>query len=48
MAVGDKDLVDIATGKLNGQKAFMAGKIKVKGNMMVRYCSNSLQFVTLE
>lgn len=33
--VADGDLVDLASGKLNGQKAFMQGKIKVKGNMML-------------
>lgn len=35
IAVSDKDFVSLATGKLNGQKAFMAGKIKVKGQMML-------------
>jgi 3-hydroxyacyl-CoA dehydrogenase/3a,7a,12a-trihydroxy-5b-cholest-24-enoyl-CoA hydratase len=27
--------VDLANGKLNGQKAFMSGKLKLKGNMML-------------
>ena len=33
--VADKDFVDLASGKLNGQKAFMSGAIKVKGKMML-------------
>lgn len=28
-----KDFVDMATGKLNGQMAFMTGKLKIKGDM---------------
>jgi len=35
IALSDKDFVDMAAGKLNGQKAFMTGKLKVKGNMML-------------
>ncbi|OZJ04915.1 Peroxisomal hydratase-dehydrogenase-epimerase [Bifiguratus adelaidae] len=35
IAIKDSDLVDMAAGKMNGQKAFMSGKIKVKGNMML-------------
>jgi putative sterol carrier protein len=35
IAVGDADFVSLAGGKLNGQKAFMSGKIKIKGNMML-------------
>ncbi|KAL7752564.1 hypothetical protein RI367_002098 [Sorochytrium milnesiophthora] len=35
IATSDDSFVDLATGKLNGQKAFMQGKIKVKGNMML-------------
>jgi multifunctional beta-oxidation protein len=31
--VQDKDFIDLATGKLQAQKAFMSGKIKIKGNM---------------
>jgi len=29
----DEDLVDLMTGKLNSQKAFFQGKLKVQGNM---------------
>lgn len=30
----DADFVKLANGKANGQKLFMNGKLKVKGNMM--------------
>ncbi|KAF7374964.1 Fatty acid-binding protein [Mycena sanguinolenta] len=33
--LSDETLNDLATGKLNGQKAFMTGKLKTKGNMML-------------
>lgn len=33
--VSDEDFVDMGTGKLNGQKAFMTGKLKTKGNIML-------------
>jgi putative sterol carrier protein len=32
--VGDKDMADLASGKLKGQSAFMTGKLKVRGNVM--------------
>ena len=35
ISIGDDDFVQLASGKLNAQKAFMAGKIKVKGQMML-------------
>jgi len=35
IAVSDQDFMDLAAGKLNGQKAFMSGKLKVKGKMML-------------
>ncbi|KAJ3334560.1 hypothetical protein HDU93_007756, partial [Gonapodya sp. JEL0774] len=34
IAIGDADFVDLALGKLNAQKAYMSGKLKVKGNLM--------------
>lgn len=33
ITVGDNDFIGIVTGKLNGQMAFMSGKLKVAGNM---------------
>jgi putative sterol carrier protein len=33
ITIGDSDFIDIVTGKLNGQMAFMSGKLKVAGNM---------------
>jgi len=35
VTVDDGDFVKLAKGELNPQKAFMAGKLKVKGNMML-------------
>jgi len=35
IVVSDADFLDMAAGKLNGQKAFMSGKIKIKGKMML-------------
>ncbi|KAG9005856.1 hypothetical protein FRB95_001024 [Tulasnella sp. JGI-2019a] len=31
----DATFIEIASGKLGGQKAFMTGKLKTKGNMML-------------
>jgi putative sterol carrier protein len=31
----DEDFVQLAEGKLNGQKAYMSGKLKVKGQIML-------------
>jgi putative sterol carrier protein len=31
----DADFVALAEGKLNGQKAYMSGKLKVKGQIML-------------
>lgn len=33
ITISDKDIVDFITGKLNPQKAFFQGKVKIKGNM---------------
>jgi putative sterol carrier protein len=35
ITVSDSDFIALSSGKLNGQKAFMAGKLKIKGNMML-------------
>jgi putative sterol carrier protein len=33
MTMAGSDYVDMTTGKLNGQMAFMQGKLKIKGDM---------------
>lgn len=33
ISMTDSDLVDLMEGKLNAQKAFFQGKLKIKGNM---------------
>ena len=35
LTLADDVFVDMVDGKLNGQKAFMGGKLKIKGNMML-------------
>ncbi|CAO3644010.1 unnamed protein product [Cunninghamella echinulata] len=35
ITLADKDFVDLAQGKLNGQKAYMSGKLKIKGQIML-------------
>ncbi|KAF7727638.1 hypothetical protein EC973_007296 [Apophysomyces ossiformis] len=35
LSLKDADFVALATGKLNGQKAFMSGKLKIKGQIML-------------
>ncbi|KAI8638073.1 SCP2 sterol-binding domain-containing protein [Parasitella parasitica] len=35
ISINDADFVDLASGKLNGQKAYMSGKLKIKGQMML-------------
>lgn len=43
----DADFVKLANGKANGQKLFMNGKLKVKGNMMKATAIESV-FKTLD
>jgi putative sterol carrier protein len=33
LTLSEADFLDLSTGKLNAQQAFMKGKIKIKGNM---------------
>jgi putative sterol carrier protein len=33
ITMSDSDFVDLVSGKLNGQMAFMTGKLKIKGDM---------------
>ncbi|THV02753.1 sterol-binding-like protein [Dendrothele bispora CBS 962.96] len=35
ISLSDETLTELASGKLNGQKAFMTGKLKTKGNIML-------------
>lgn len=35
ITIGATDFVDLMQGKLNGQQAFMGGKLKIGGNMML-------------
>ncbi|KAF8737619.1 hypothetical protein AX14_012613 [Amanita brunnescens Koide BX004] len=35
LILSDATLVDLASGKSNGQKAYMTGKLKIKGNLML-------------
>lgn len=35
LTVADTDMVEIALGKLNPQMAFMKGKLKITGNIML-------------
>jgi putative sterol carrier protein len=42
ITVSAQDWMDIATGKLNGQMAFLQGKLKVKGDMTLAMKLQSL------
>ncbi|KAG0000540.1 hypothetical protein BGZ65_004278 [Modicella reniformis] len=44
----DKDFVDLFMGKINGQKAFMTGKVKVKGAIMLALKLESMMKDTQE
>lgn len=35
MTISDGDLIDIASGSLNPQTAFLKGKLKISGNLML-------------
>ncbi|CDH58567.1 sterol-binding-like protein [Lichtheimia corymbifera JMRC:FSU:9682] len=35
ITMADNDFVSLAQGKLNGQKAYMSGKLKIKGQIML-------------
>jgi putative sterol carrier protein len=35
LSLSDSDFVQLMTGKLNPQAAFMKGKLKIKGNVML-------------
>lgn len=35
LTVADSDMLDIALGKINPQAAFMKGKLKITGNIML-------------
>ena len=35
ITMADADLMAMAEGKLDGMQAFMGGKLKIKGNMML-------------
>ncbi|ORZ07651.1 SCP2 sterol-binding domain-containing protein [Absidia repens] len=35
ISIGDNDFIQLAEGKLNGQKAYMSGKLKIKGQIML-------------
>jgi len=35
LTLSDDDMVDLVAGKLNAQQAFMSGKLKLKGNIML-------------
>jgi putative sterol carrier protein len=42
ITIKDTDYVDLVGGKLNGQTAFLTGKLKIKGDMSLAMKLNSL------
>ncbi|XP_075217248.1 peroxisomal Multifunctional enzyme type 2 isoform X2 [Lycorma delicatula] len=42
LTIDDQDMVDLVTGKLNPQVAFIKGKLKIKGNVMLTQKLQSL------
>lgn len=42
ISIKEEDLLDLKSGKLNGQKAFMQGKLKIQGNMSYAMKLNQL------
>jgi len=42
LTLEDADMVGLVTGKLNPQKAYMQGKLKIKGNVMLTQKLQSL------
>lgn len=45
LTMTDETFVDLANGKLNGQKAFMGGKLKIKGTSCVVYICDGCFYV---
>ncbi|KAM4552058.1 sterol carrier protein 2 [Odontesthes bonariensis] len=43
LSIGDEDLLDLMTGKLNPQTAFIGGKLKISGNMSMAMKLQDLQ-----
>ncbi len=48
LTLGDDDLLELMTGKLNPQKAFFQGKLKIQGNMGLAMKLQELQKQTTE
>ncbi|KAI8366438.1 SCP2 sterol-binding domain-containing protein [Choanephora cucurbitarum] len=42
LSLKDEDFINLATGKLNGQKAYMSRKLKIKGNIMLAMKLNTV------